>query len=296
MKKRVLKSVLSGLCITVALSLLNPIKAQAYVQYHADDLFYIDSWSGFQRSQDNLPVDAYVGPPITIGGEPDNSIIYSYGTSCMWVAVDAIDEAHGDVFEDKWHQGYPEGAMEDTFVLMMEGKLPPDCYYLMFDYGYFTEYVDYFKSLGWISPSYQLPATFYTMETEKDYDHPYVFYDYGTYETVMNYSYTHGTDCKYLAEWNVRSYRVMSTPIGTPLTSDERYGLGEYIPKFYLENNGLLDQPLPYMELLQNWIGNNEQFNAYDYYIANPALQEAFGPDPTVLYWHYYTGGKMEIQ
>ena len=68
--------------------------------------------------------------------------------------------------------------------------------------------------------------------------------------------------------------------------NDHRNGLGEYIPKFYLEDNGILGQPLPYIELLKNWIGNSAKFNAYDYYMANPELQEKYGPDPIALYYY----------
>ena len=281
---KLLKKISLGLCTVTLLGMFNPIKAEAY---EADDIFYVDSWSGFQRDKNNLPADAFVGSSIDISGEPTDDIYYSYGTGTLGTVIAAINEAHGYECEDKYHQGYPEATMECAFQMMMDGWLPADCYYMMFDFGYYTEYVDYFKEKGWISPAYELPDTFYTMETKKDYSAPYVSYFFGEYIKITSYTYTHATDCKYVTEYNIRFMRYDTTPVNSFLAGDMRLGLGEYIPKFYLEDNGLLDQPLPYMELLQNWGCNSAKFNAYDYYIANPELQELYGPDPTALYWHY---------
>ena len=48
------------------------------------------------------------------------------------------------------------------------------------------------------------------------------------------------------------------------------------------------------VEALKNYKGNNDEFNAYVYYINNADLQAAFGPDGDKLLDHFNEYGKTE--
>ena len=123
--KRRITAALMGLSVVAGVFGTNTIKAEAYGR--SDELSYLDSWSGFQRDAWNLPADATLEHSIVFGREltPDD-YFYSYGVVDMWVMIDAINEAHGEEAEDKWHQGYPQEAMNYAFESMMNGSIPAD--------------------------------------------------------------------------------------------------------------------------------------------------------------------------
>ena len=52
-------------------------------------------------------------------------------------------------------------AMNELNVGLLNGYLPSNCYYELLDFGFYTEYLDYFKQSGFIRSDYQLPTTFY---------------------------------------------------------------------------------------------------------------------------------------
>ncbi len=57
-------------------------------------------------------------------------------------------------------------SLKDGEVLgyCLDGCISPGGVMMLLDFGYYTEYISVFKSMGYIPASYQLPEKFYTMK------------------------------------------------------------------------------------------------------------------------------------
>lgn len=154
---------------------------------------------------------------------------------------------------------------------LKNGEYEPAAYYIMMDYGYFTEYMDYFKQQGWIDPAYQLPKSYYKkLAATND----------------MYESYT--GDCPIVDTFN--AYRAESSWKSTK-TGDA------YVPKFILDGASVTQSANvddASMEPLKNYSGNNSDFNAYYYYINYPDIRTAIGINGDALLNHWNTCGKAE--
>lgn len=161
--------------------------------------------------------------------------------------------------------------LSDTLLgFLKNGEYEPAAYYIMMDYGYFTEYMDYFKQQGWIDPAYQLPTSYYTKLTSDD--------------MFMSYA----GDCPIVDTYN--AYRAESSWKSTK-TGDA------YVPKFILDGTSLVQSvnvDESALDVLKSYSGNNSEFNAYYYYLNYSDLQAAIGVNADALLNHWNTCGKAE--
>lgn len=153
---------------------------------------------------------------------------------------------------------------------LLDGEYEPAAYYLMLDYGYFTEYVDEFKQKGWIDPAYQLPTSYYKTLSSSDYK-------------------TYSGDCPIVDTFNANM----------AISYEQARKTGNsYVPKFILDGQSAAQNinaaAVSDAEPLKSYAGNTEEFNAYMYYTSNPDLQTAIGADGIALYNHWLQFGKAE--
>ncbi len=259
-KKRLIKVTLS-LLITIIVSLsFNTQKV--FAAYGYNDFQYVDSWSGWSRT-------AFPSDTKTTG----NGKYLSFTMHNVDQAIMYVQWSSGNIYADRdGNEGL--GLSSSNLDEILKGRFDPEALYMFLDFGYFTEYIPQLKDLGYISPSYKSPLSFYVMTAKRDY----------TQFSWAGYDYEYSSDCDFINQYNSASDKkafIKST---------------EYIPKFVLEQKGSISANTDVVTSATTYDGvdYSSEFDAQYYYDNNPDLQRAIGSDGQKLLEHYVKYGKTE--
>ncbi len=159
-EKRII-SLLSVIVLSLLFIFTNPISAKANTKsdstsvppYYSNlycftnyyNLRYPVCWSSWKRS--NLPSTTSIS-----------------SSTCSYTLEDfSIFDFNVIESLDSMYTAEHTKISTSEFLLngLLNGEYYSYVYYIYLDHGFFTDYCDTFKSLGWIDPSYQLPSTYY---------------------------------------------------------------------------------------------------------------------------------------